>query len=535
MHMAVRSPHGVGSLSPQANEGPPGRAAVLGQLERIFGSNDFDASPRSRAFIRFVLEETLAGRQEALTQVAIATRVFGRRDDFDPTVDPIVRIQAGRLRRSLERYYLLSGVSDPVRIELPRGTYAPVARWAGANDGRPQAEPAARATRDASGWPAVAVRSFEIEGELGSGFDAFGRRLQDGLCLELGRYGDVRVMRCEPGSPTCDLDFELAGRRWSGDGSLRVTAQLLDCRSRSQVWAEDYRPPADPGDGCCDETARLIAAGVASEQGAVARRLVTEMGRGRAAAESPYAAVLRSYRFFLNREPGDFEPALSALQRVVREEPECALAWVQLSRLLIANHAFEITLPPSSIEDAIDCALRAVQVDPASQRARVALAAALLMKGEFGASRAEADKALVLSPGSLVYVEWIGWVLAFLGEWERGTGLIRDSARRNPNHIPVAVHALWADHLRRGEVEQAYQVALQLRDNSFFWRALMRACCLGHLGRVDEAKHEAAELLRRKPDFVSRGRTLIGRYIKLPPELFGRVVDGLGKAGLTLD
>ena len=534
MQMAVRSPRGVGSLSPQANEGPPGRAAVLGQLERIFGSDDFDASPRSRAFIRFVLEETLAGRQEELTQVAIATRVFGRRDDFDPTVDPIVRIQAGRLRRSLERYYLLSGVSDPVRIELPRGTYVPVARWAGASDGRPQAEPAARATRDASGWPAVAVQAFEIEGEVGPGVEAFARRLQDGLCLELGRYGDVRVMRREPGSARGDLDFELVGRLWTGDGSLRVTAQLLD-RRRSQVWAEDYRPSADAADGGCDETARLIAAQVASEQGAVARRLVAEQGRGRAAAESPYAGVLRSYRFFLNREPADFAPALVALQRVVREEPECALAWVQLSRLLIANHAFEITLPPSSIEDAIDCALRAVQVDPASQRARVALAAALLMKGELAASRAEADKALALSPGSLVYVEWIGWVLAFLGEWERGTTLIRESARRNPNHIPVAAHALWADHLRRGEVEEAYQVALQLRDNSFFWRALMRACCLGHLGRVEEAKHEAAELLRRKPDFVSRGRTLVGRYIKLPPELFERVVDGLAKAGLALD
>ena len=62
----------------------------------------------------------------------------------------------------------------------------------------------------------------------------------------------------------------------------------------------------------------------------------------------------------------------------------------------------------------------------------------------------------------------------------------------------------------------------------------MRACCLGHLGRVAEAKHEVAELLQRKPDFASRGRTLIGRYIKFP-DLFERVVNGLGKAGLALD
>jgi hypothetical protein len=105
---------------------------------------------------------------------------------------------------------------------------------------------------------------------------------------------------------------------------------------------------------------------------------------------------------------------------------------------------------------------------------------------------------------------------------------------RNPNHIPVALHALWADHLRRGELEEAYQVALLLRDATFFWRALMRATCLGHLGRSAEAAHEVAELLQWKPDFPSRGRTLISRYIKFP-DLHERIVDGLAKAGLALD
>jgi tetratricopeptide (TPR) repeat protein len=378
------------------------------------------------------------------------------------------------------------------------------------------------------------VRAFQIEGEVGPGSEALARRFRDELCLEMGRYGDVRVVRREAGSLTGDADFELGGTLSSGAGGMRVTAQLLDCRGASQVWADDYRASADAANASCEETARLIAARVASEHGAVPRRLLAEQPREPSPADSAYGAVLRSYRFFLNREPADFAPALAALQRAVHEEPECALAWVQLSRLLIANHAFEIAPHPSSLEGAIDCALRAVQLDPASQRARVALAAAFLMKGELAAGRAETEKALALSPGSLVYLEWIGWLLAFLGEWERGTAMIRASIARNPNSVPVAAHALWADHLRRGEFEQAHQVALQLPDVTFFWRALMRACCLGHLGRAEEAKLEAAELLRRKPDFASRGRILIGRYIKFP-ELSDRVVGGLAKAGLALD
>ena len=109
-------------------EAPPKPRAVRRQLEQVLGSPDFDAPRRSREFLRFIVEETVAGRGEAISQTTIATMVFGRRDNFDAIVDPIVRIQAGRLRRSLERYYLLAGSKDPVRIELPKGTYVPVFR-----------------------------------------------------------------------------------------------------------------------------------------------------------------------------------------------------------------------------------------------------------------------------------------------------------------------------------------------------------------------------------------------------------------------
>jgi adenylate cyclase len=142
-----------GDFSTVARIGGLEQVDVLGGLERILASGDFDGSPRSRGFLRFIVEETLAGRQDGLTQAAIAVKVFGRRADFDPTVDPIVRIQAGRLRRSLERYYLLTGAGDPVRIELPRGSYVPVLRWAdtgGASEaGANGAEPA----EDPGGWP----------------------------------------------------------------------------------------------------------------------------------------------------------------------------------------------------------------------------------------------------------------------------------------------------------------------------------------------------------------------------------------------
>ena len=108
------------------------------QLERIIASSAFDASRRNRAFLRFIVEETLAGRADRIKAYTIATSVLGRDEAFDPQSDPIVRIEASRLRRSLERYYLKAGHDDPIRIEIPKWSYVPsFQRVPSTNEGEP--------------------------------------------------------------------------------------------------------------------------------------------------------------------------------------------------------------------------------------------------------------------------------------------------------------------------------------------------------------------------------------------------------------
>lgn len=514
---------GKAPLAPEAGD-------VLAGLERILASGDFDASPRSRAFVRFIVEETLAGRQEGLTQDAIATRVFGRREDFDPTVDPIVRIQAGRLRRSLERYYLLSGAPDPVRIQLPRGTYVPVLRWATP----PEKAAAGRSPDGDDDWPRVVVLPFESGHQLAELDEA--ARFREQLVVEMGRYRDVRVIlrseRNEAGpSPR---EFELSGRLSRDEGGRRLSVQLVDRRTDTQVWGQEYRGGSEVSSAFYEDTARVVASGVASEHGVVAQGLWIEQRQRPPAELTPYGAILRSYQFFFNRDPADLGPAVEALKRAVAAEPECSLAWVQLSRLYCANYVQEFAPVDTPIDDALAQAQRGVRLDPTGQRARGALAFALFLKGELAASRAEAQNALDLNPGSLVYVESIGWLIMLCGDWERGLALVRKALAQNPHHMPVAFHGLWAYHLRRGEMDEAYQAVLQYRDRAPFWQPLMRACCLGHLGRLPDASEGVAELLRVKPDFARRGRELIGRLIKFP-DLLDRIADGLAKAGLVLD
>jgi adenylate cyclase len=99
--------------------------AVRVQLARILASSDFKAAERNRRFLSYIVEETLAGRGDRIKAYNVAMAVFGRDDSFDPQSDPIVRIEASRLRRSLEHYYLLAGRDDSIRIEIPKGGYVP--------------------------------------------------------------------------------------------------------------------------------------------------------------------------------------------------------------------------------------------------------------------------------------------------------------------------------------------------------------------------------------------------------------------------
>ena len=101
---------------------------VRAELSRILESPEFAGSRQMTSFLRYVVEEALAGREDRLKERTVAHGALGRDSMFDPTRDCIVRVVAGKLRRALERYYALYGASDPLQIDLPRGSYCPVIR-----------------------------------------------------------------------------------------------------------------------------------------------------------------------------------------------------------------------------------------------------------------------------------------------------------------------------------------------------------------------------------------------------------------------
>jgi hypothetical protein len=101
-------------------------AVIRATLANLLARPPFLKSTQLANFLHFVVEEALAGRGGRIKAYTIATTALGREDSFDPLTDPIVRVEAARLRRALNAYYADRGANDAIKIELPTGTYTPV-------------------------------------------------------------------------------------------------------------------------------------------------------------------------------------------------------------------------------------------------------------------------------------------------------------------------------------------------------------------------------------------------------------------------
>lgn len=256
---------------------------VRAGLERVLASRGFVNAGRLSRLLRHVVEKTLAGQADQLKEYSVGMEVFDRDDQYDPRVDSIVRVEAGRLRSRLDEYYNADGAADAVRISLPRGAYvaqfeprtATPAAAAPATPDTPVASPTSsrlmpwalglalvagiavlvlwldRSNANA-GLPSVAVLAFE-QYSASEEDGAVAAQLTDGVTAELARLGAVGVV-----SHTSAMQF--AGERRPlreiavalnagfvveasieniGDG-IRVMARVVNATTDRKMWVEDY-------------------------------------------------------------------------------------------------------------------------------------------------------------------------------------------------------------------------------------------------------------------------------------------------------
>jgi tetratricopeptide (TPR) repeat protein len=167
---------------------PPEADTIRAQLTRILSSPSFQSHPRAGAFLSHVVERVLTGRGSEIKQATIGCDVFGRPASYDPRSDAVVRTVARAVREKLNDYYLTCGANDPVRIEIPKGSYVPRFSWSAIELMASEPEPLPSATRV---HRRVLLRRFAVAAAC-----AMAALLVCGMALR--RKADLEV---GPGSP----------------------------------------------------------------------------------------------------------------------------------------------------------------------------------------------------------------------------------------------------------------------------------------------------------------------------------------------
>ncbi len=119
----------------------PSEEHIREELGRVLASHEFRTSKRSQEFLRYVVENTLQGHGDMLKERTIGIEVFGRATSYDPSDDATVRVKAGEVRKRLGLYYSTEGAHNPLRIEMPSGTYVPEFRLMAVEPAPPSAVP----------------------------------------------------------------------------------------------------------------------------------------------------------------------------------------------------------------------------------------------------------------------------------------------------------------------------------------------------------------------------------------------------------
>jgi TolB-like protein len=560
------------------------------QLERILTSPDFDVPERAHRFLSYVVTEALSGRADRIKGYTIAVEVFGRDESFDPQSDPVVRIEAGQVRRGLERYYLKAGSSDPIVITIPKGSYAPIFSWRTEEQPSDSGEPVSLRKAFHARLPFLALSAFaavllllavwaalqwlviprnsavgahdlavsgpnvpkllvepfqDVAGTTEGTIIAKG--LTEEVIGKLEHFKELIVVLLDPRRPD---SAALAARtdsamRYSLGGSVRleadvvrVSARLVDRTDGSIVWANNY--DANRSTGRLLDMEADIAGDVATALGQPYGIIFTAD-----AARTPqlpteewdaYACTLAYYAYRTALDQPTHASVKQCLERAVQRFPSYATAWALLSLIYIDELRFRYRLnstAPPPLDQAIDAARRAVALDPTNTRAMQAQMLSLFFNDEVDAALKVGEHAVALNPNDTELVGEYGMRLALSGEWPRGCALTERALERIPAPLGFDDLALAVCSYMQGDYQKAaFRVRkADLEKNPIYH--FVAAAIYGELGDAAAAERERQWILADAPELLRDIRSELRLRIKAPRDQ-EHFLDGLKRAGFVL-
>jgi len=490
----------------------------------------------------------MPGFYHAYAARAAALGQLGQREAAQKTLQELLALRpnfATAARHEYAKWYdseMVEHIVDGLRkagleIAPEGGGPAPaLARPSGTDSGAARAEEGF--------W--VAVLPFR-HGGSNADLAALAEGLTEDIVTGLSRFSYLRVIARSSTSRHANeaVDVRSVGKelgaRYVMEGNLRqagtklrLAVQLVDAVSGAHLWAENYERTFSPEAffELQDDLVPRIVSTVAGMNGVLPRSM-SEAVRSRAPEQlSPYEAVLRSFSYFERVTAEELAAARSGLELAVQKAPAHADAWAMLALLCVQDYGQGFNLQADSLASGSTAARRAVETAPSSPLAYFSLAQALFFQREFPGFRHAAERAVALNPMDGNSIAFLGELLTYAGDWERGLALAERAKQLNPHHPGWYWYADFYNAYRQGDDRGALSFALKTNLPGHWGAHMAMAAAYGQLGERDAAARAVRDLLKLRPDFAARVRKDIEKW--WDPEYVERFIDGVRKAGLDI-
>lgn len=496
-------------------------AAVRQSVERIVASPLFCTSPRLCRFLQYITEETLAERSVGIKEYSIGVDVYERGANFDPKIDAVVRVEAGRLRAKLARFYANAPADVPVRIELPKGTYVPVFGPVGqaevATDApdrrsRPGLVPATIALFAAAlilvwflvhqahraGPIRVAVLPLVSGGE--PDMDRLATGLVEQLTGDLGGEGGFQVCsrsKTAAFSGSHDLaaigaglqvDAVMEGSLQRTDDGVRLSVHLVDVSDGFQLWSQTL-----------DSTSGHLPDFQARAAALVTRTLRARFAGWNGRLNSPLTADREALSLYqkgneawLTQRRSGLEESVALYHSAIQRDPRFGKAYEGLaaSELYLADLDRENAA--GHVARAKEAALAALRLDDHLDDAHARLGN-IYFRREWRLTEGEEHllRSVVLAPGSAPPTRWYSLLARAHNRYSTAQEELQYGIMANPAS-EILQSELGLLHFQAGRFEEAeFQLRrAQAVDPNYPLTRQLAALLYEHAGRLEEAAAE---------------------------------------------
>ena len=520
--------------------------SVKSALESILASKNFKQSQVLSNFLRYVVTETLEGKSNEIKEYSIAVKALGKPGDFNPQLDALIRIHAGRLRRSMDEYYHSEGANDTVIISLEKGSYIPVF-FINDKKNKSNGNTYSSNAKNKELQNTVAVLPFKnISGNAGFDF------MVDGFCeqlsSDLAQFQELSVVSYFSSSRSqyrekdisllpkeLNASYFITGSIYRDKKHLRVAVQLSGAESGFQLWTHTYEYSLQTAYyyEIFDDIIKQVIARVGGYQGAINRNTAPSLQTASLKDLQTADAVFWFYHYHITYTTEEvFQLARMHLEKAVESNPGNALPWAVLAELYIDGEMYGFKNVNDPLQEAERCVRKSLQINPDCQHAHMSLGWLYVV------SHRDKDRAfksfeycLSINPKSAFFLGAISFGMACVGEYDKSISLYEQSIILNPfmpwwfNVGPVFAH------FYNGNYERALEFANHINVPLLFWDPIFKISALGQLLRIEEASAMADKFQRSFPGVADMVPFSL-RAMIFDDTTYNNILEGLNKAGL---